>query len=193
MNSEEIRKKILELAEPLVEAQGLEIWGLELTGMPPKNVRLFVDVPSDESLDSAGSATIEQCEDISRQLGLALDVEDWLSGPWTLEVSSPGLERIFFRLAQMEPFLGDIVEVLLKEPVPIQTAVPGRSVWTGKLLAVDKAAFQLEPCQISAEGDIAPENIPPVTIPWDQVKKARRKFVFQTPKKPGKKRSGKAR
>lgn len=191
MSNEEIKKIILDLAQPIVAGQGLVIWGLELTGAPPKNVRLFVDIPDADRTHEAASASIDQCEDISRQLGLALEVEDCMPASWTLEVSSPGLERSFFALPQMDNFKGDLVEATLTQSFSPAADVPGRAVWRGKLTNVGEADFTLEPCQISAEGEIMPEKLPAVTIPWNLRKKVRRLHVFPTPVKPGKSRNKK--
>lgn len=184
-----LRQKIIDLASPLAAAQGLEIWGLEIGGKPPRNVRLFVDAPAGEG----GGATIEQCEEISRQLGLALEVEDCMPGPWNLEVSTPGLERTFFELSQMRPYVGDMVEAALKAPLSAGPGQPARAMWRGRLVNVGEDAFTIEPCQISAEGEILPEKIPPVSIPWAGRKSIRRIHIFQTPAKPGKGRSKKGR
>lgn len=184
-----LSEKIIELATPLAAARGLVIWGLEIGGKPPRNVRLFVDSPAGEG----AGATIDQCEEISRQLGLALEVEDWLPGPWNLEISTPGLERIFFELSQMRPYVGDFVEAVLKAPVSAGEGQPARTVWRGRLAEVGQDGFILEPCQISAEGEILPEKIPPVFIPWAGRKSIRRIHIFQTPARPGKGRSRKGR
>lgn len=188
MTTEEIKQKIMDLAAPLVAAQGLSIWGLELSGKPPRKVCLFVD---SQTVGNGAGATIDQCEEISRQLGLALEVEDCLPGPWTLEVSTPGLERSFFELSQMRPYVGDLVEATLKAPVSAGAEGPGRAVWRGRLMEVGEDGFTLAPCQISAEGEIFPEKISPVDIPWAGRKSIRRMHIFQMPAKPGKGRSKK--
>lgn len=184
---ENIRKKILELAAPIIEAAGLEIWGLELVGDPPRSARLFVELPLPLREGKDVSASIDQCEDISRKLGLTLEVEDCMPGPWTLEISSPGLERKFFRLEQMRPYVGDLLEATLA--APLASASTDRKIWRGRLREVGENEFVLEPCQITAEGEILPEKAAPCSIPFAQCKKARRLHVFQTPQKPGKGRS----
>ena len=73
---------ITALALPLVEAAGLELWGVELLGEGRPILRVYVESPS--------GATIEECAKLSRQLGLALDVEDIIPSAYILEVSSPG-------------------------------------------------------------------------------------------------------
>lgn len=186
MSNEEIKQKILELAEPLVKENGLEIWGVQIIGSPPKNVRLFVDVPEAGSQGGMTSATIEQCEDISRQLGLAIEVEDIMPVAWNLEVSSPGLERRFFSLKQLVRYKGDLLEVSLYKPLAETGGKFSRALWKGRLLGVGEDCFTLEPCQISGDGEIMSENLPPCVIPWSDCKAVKRLFVYQPPKKPGK-------
>ncbi len=199
-----LKNTILELASPLVDAMGLEIWGLELKGAPRFLVRLYVELPlgqrqpapansCDEPQDSFStlySPTIDQCEALSRQLGLALDVRDCISGPWVLEVSTPGLERIFFRLEQMRSHVGDMVEVVKDIAAP-DGPFAGRRVFRGRLLEVLEDYFVIQPCSISAEGEVLPDNLPEAHIDWNNVHKARRLEIFTPPAKPGKSGRGK--
>lgn len=188
----DIKNKILNLAEPLVKAQGLEIWGLDLQEAAGNLVRLFVERPLDELLsrknDLEGepvSATIEQCEEISRQLGLALDVEDCFPGPWTLEVSTPGLERKFYTPAQLKPYVNDLVEVRLLEAV--SQGEPGRKTYRGKLLDADSANFTIELQEPDSTGNFAAYGKPPLTIPWEKTRSVSRIHLFNKPARPGKK------
>lgn len=209
MTEKALEQIVLNLAQPLVAALGLEIWGLEIVPSGRPVVRLFVDLPQsapddpahaappagqdagesaesgDLSLMPERSASIDQCEEISRQLGLALDVEDCIPTAWNLEVSTPGLSRRFFRLAQMRPYLGDVVEVRLET----QLAGSGRRAYMGILRDVADGAFTIEPCSVSGEGEISPEG-EAVVIPWDQVARARRHYIFAQPARPGR-QSGK--
>ena len=185
--SETLQQKILDLALPLIKAQNLELWGLEVTDGPVLKVRLYVDVPNGSSGDGAlsespVSASIDQCESISRQLGLALDVEDCIDRPWNLEVSSPGLERRFFTLEQLVPYKGDIIEVRLKEPLP----GTDRKTWRGKLLDVEDGTIRLQPCSVDADGTVEPENTDPASLPWADAARAKRIHIFTLPQKPGK-------
>lgn len=176
---EQIRETVLQLALPLIEAQGLELWGLDVTPGPTLKVTLYVEAPDDS--DATG-ASIDQCEAISRQLSLAMDVEDCINQPWTLEVSSPGLERKFFTPAQMRPYIDKIIEARLRLPDP----ATGRKRWLGRLLAVDDAGFGVAPVAISAEGEVRAEGGEQAYLPWDQVARANLVHIFQIPQKPGK-------
>lgn len=204
MDTATLKEKILSLALPLVESQGLEIWGLDLKEPPARLVRLFVDLPLEDLQHNADreampktaaaadappsrtSASIEQCEEISRALGLALEVEDCFDGSWTLEVSTPGLERKFFTLEQLKPYLGHMVEARLSEGLPYEGGNPPRKTWRGKLLDIDKNGFEIEPASFGADGKILPENLPPVHIDWYRIRNVRRMHVFGAQAKPGK-------
>lgn len=199
---ESLEETVTRLVTPLVHAQGLELWGVEILPGGRSTVRVFVDLPraaaaaegapeagavaSDPA--EAGSASIGQCEEISRQLGLAMDVEDCMPEAWVLEVSSPGLDRRFFTLDQLRPYVGDLLEVRLAAPVAAagENGAAPRLRWRGRLLAVDAEGFTLEPCALSPEGEVRPEGQPPVRLPWTEVRRAARIPVFQKPVKPGK-------
>ena len=146
---ETLEETVTRLVSPLVRARGLTLWGVEVLPGGRTKVRVFVDVPrpaadgSDAAAEAAfaepGSASIEQCEEISRELGLAMDVEDCVPEAWVLEVSSPGLDRRFFSLDQMAPYVGDMVEARLAAPVTPagEDGSAPRLRWRGRLTAVD--------------------------------------------------------
>lgn len=199
---ENLEETVTRLATPLVHAQGLELWGVEILHSGRSTVRVFVDLPraaaaaaeavpsagAAPDLAEAGSASIGQCEEISRQLGLAMDVEDCMPEAWVLEVSSPGFDRRFFTLDQLRPYVGDLLEVRLAAPVTPagENGAAPRMRWRGRLLAVDAESLTLEPCALSPEGEVRPEGQPPVRLPWPEVRRAARLPVFQKPVKPGK-------
>ena len=199
MQKESLKGMIRRLAEPLVRAQGLAIWGVEVVTSGRMLVRLYVDTPVpsagaaapvDEGIKvgadiAALSATLDQCEEISRHLGLALDVEGAIDDAYVLEVSSPGLSRVFFEPGQMAPYVGDVVDARLNEAVGPEGGAPRRT-WRGTLVAVDEASFTLSPVGVSEEGDVSPLGIGPVSIPWGAVRRANRVAIFHKPVKPGK-------
>jgi len=113
-----------ELLKPVVVAMGCELWGLEY--LPQRNraiLRVFVD--------SADGVTLDDCEKISRQVSSVLDVEDPITVAYTLEVSSPGLDRPLYRLAQYRQFAGEGVSLRLRFPYE------GRRNFKGRLQAVE--------------------------------------------------------
>ena len=159
------------LALPLVEAAGLELWGIELLGEGRPILRVYVE--------AAGGVTIEQCAVLSRQLGLALDVEDVILSAYTLEVSSPGLNRPFFSPEQLTAHVGGMLEVVLHEPLP---EFPRRKKFYGRLEEVSGDVFALLPYDApnpDAPGpDVSGHNAALVRISWDNVRKAHLVHIF---------------
>ena len=154
------------LALPLVEAAGLELWGIELLGEGRPILRVYVE--------AAGGVTIEQCAVLSRQLGLALDVEDVIPSAYTLEVSSPGLNRPFFSPEQLTAHVGGMLEVTLHEPLP---EFPRRKKFYGRLEEVSGDVFVL--ASTDAPNPDAPgPDAPLARINWDNVRKAHLVHIF---------------
>ncbi|MBQ9536375.1 MAG: hypothetical protein IJU79_01145 [Desulfovibrionaceae bacterium] len=176
----QLKATIYELAMPLVEAMGLCIWGLEVIYAKRLLIRLYIE--SQEAGET--QADLEHCAEISRQLGLALDVENIFAKAWTLEVSSPGLDRMFFKLEQLGPYIGDVLCVHLSTPLPPGSL--GRKVWRGTLLQVTADSFSLKPCEISADDRIQPSKEPELLICWENCRKVQRVALFPKPLKPGK-------
>ncbi|MCB1648467.1 MAG: ribosome maturation factor RimP [Gammaproteobacteria bacterium] len=109
MSSHETR--IVELIQPTVEALGVELWGVEYLIQGKYSVlRVYID-RQDEGV------TIDDCERVSRQVSGILDVEDPIPGEYTLEVSSPGMDRPLFHLEQFARFAGEPASVRLRTPV----------------------------------------------------------------------------
>lgn len=98
------------LLEPVVAALGYELLGIDFRSRSGSVlVRLYIDRP--------GGVTIDDCEKVSHQVSGVLDVEDAVPGAYTLEVSSPGMDRPLFSAAQFQRFVGS--EVKLKLAVPV--------------------------------------------------------------------------
>lgn len=122
--------EIAALLSPTVESLGLELLGIEYLPAPGgATVRLYIDVPQAES--EARSVGIEDCEAVSREVSAQLDVEDPITGNYTLEVSSPGLDRPLFGAAQFARFVGESAKVTLKLPQD------GRRRLQGEILRVE--------------------------------------------------------
>ncbi|QNN46946.1 ribosome maturation factor RimP [Thermomonas brevis] len=121
---------IAALLSPTVASMGLELLGIEYLPAPGgATVRLYIDVPQADS--ETRSVGIEDCEAVSREVSAQLDVEDPITGNYTLEVSSPGLDRPLFGAAQFARFVGESAKVTLKLPQD------GRRRLQGKILRVD--------------------------------------------------------
>ncbi len=135
-------EKIRQIALPLVQGLGLTLWGIQCFMAGKKTVlSVFVDTPNavtslqSRTKEERDGINLDQCAQVSRDLGLALEVEDIMSGAYRLEVSSPGLERRFFSLEQMKPYIGRKLKVELESPVQ------GRKNFTATLETVDRDAF----------------------------------------------------
>ena len=116
--------ELIKLLEPTVDHLGYELTDLELKlGGRDGLVRLFIDAQ-----DGIG---VEDCETVSRQVSAILDVEDPIPGNYTLEVSSPGLDRTLTKPAHFQRFMGEDVRVKLRFPLD------GRRNFRGALAAVD--------------------------------------------------------
>jgi ribosome maturation factor RimP len=88
-------------------------------------LRVVLDRTWPGSAPEAG-VTLEDCERVSRELDTLLDVEDLVAGPYTLEVSSPGLDRPLRHGDDFRRFAGRLAKIVLSEPVNHQTAFAGR-------------------------------------------------------------------
>ncbi|HTN30776.1 MAG TPA: ribosome maturation factor RimP, partial [Pseudomonas sp.] len=107
--------EIANLLSPTVQALGLELLGAEYLPAPGgATLRLYIDVPLSEQ--PARMVNIDDCERVSREVSAQLDVEDPISGNYTLEVSSPGVDRPLFTLEQFERAIGESAKVGLKLP-----------------------------------------------------------------------------
>ncbi|MDH5230477.1 MAG: ribosome maturation factor RimP [Gammaproteobacteria bacterium] len=115
-----MKADLQELLEPTVEGLGYELLGIEYIGAGQHSVlRMYIDHPE--------GIKVEDCEKVSRQVSALLDVEEPLAGRYTLEVSSPGLDRPLFTEAQFLKFIGE------KAKIRARTPVNGRRKMTGYL------------------------------------------------------------
>lgn len=124
-----MRERLIELLEPLVRHLGYELWELEFTGRNGV-LRLYIDSP--EGID------IDDCETVSRAVSDRLDEADPVPGEYTLEVSSPGMDRVLRTEQHFERFIGEQVNVEMKQQVN------GRRRFVGKLLKVSPQDIQIE-------------------------------------------------
>jgi len=100
--------ELSEMLEPAITALGYTLWGIEYV---PQGKHSLLRV----YLDKEGGIDIEDCAQASRQISSILDVEDPISGVYTLEVSSPGIDRVLFNLDQFREYLGWFVQLRLTE------------------------------------------------------------------------------
>jgi ribosome maturation factor RimP len=97
------------LVEPAVNALGFELVGVEFSHGKPGLLRIYID--------SEDGITVHDCEAVSHQVSGLLDVEDPIAGHYSLEVSSPGLDRPLFQARDFERFAGHTVRLRLTAPL----------------------------------------------------------------------------
>ena len=97
------------MLEPIVKSMGFELWGIEYISQGRHSV-LCIYIESDQGI------TADDCAGVSHQVSSVLDVEDTISGEYTLEVSSPGMDRLLFKLAQYTAYVGEGIELRLRSP-----------------------------------------------------------------------------
>ncbi|MBT8428263.1 MAG: ribosome maturation factor RimP [Erythrobacter sp.] len=115
----------------MIEGLGFELLGIERAGGAGSEVlRLYID--------HADGITVDDCEAVSRQVSGVLDVENAVRGAYTLEVSSPGIDRPLFTLDQYRRFVGEAVVVRLRQPLE------SRRNWRGTLAGVTEDAVVME-------------------------------------------------
>jgi len=138
---------IHELLQPGADALSYELVAVELTGSETSIVRVYIDTPN--------GVTVDDCSKASRQFSAILDVEDPISNKYTLEVSSPGMDR---PLAKPEHFI-KVVGSDVK--IKMATLVDGRRRFTGQLVeATDEFAV------VEVDGE-------QTELPYDEMDRAR--------------------
>ena len=143
-----LRNQLIQLLQPVVVDLGYELWELEYAARSGGGLlRLYID--------SASGITLEDCEHVSRAVSEVMDADDPIQGHYTLEVSSPGLDRVLRTAEHFARFSGELVRV---ETV---TPVNGRKRFTGRLTEVRAGQIALD-----IEGSV-------VKLPIDGIHKAR--------------------
>jgi ribosome maturation factor RimP len=126
-----LRDTLSTLLQPVVEELGYVLWELEYSpGRGNGLLRLYID--------AAAGISVEDCERVSRAVSEVLDAADPIPGHYTLEVSSPGMERPLRTAAQFAPYVGATVFVEMSE------AVDGRRRFLGALVAAGAESIEVE-------------------------------------------------
>lgn len=147
-------EQIEALLAPAVAAQGCELWGLEYMSQGRRSrLRVYID--------KADGVTVEDCEKVSREVSDLLDVEDLIPAAYTLEVSSPGMDRILFKPEQYQANLGAVVDVRLNYPFE------GRKHIVGVLAAVEEDEAVVRP--LADDPDAGEEFV----LPMENIQRAR--------------------
>jgi ribosome maturation factor RimP len=142
------------IIERVASREGLELVHWEAVG--PRNnfvLRIYIDKP--------GGVSHGDCEKVSTQVSTLLDVEDLIPHRFTLEVSSPGIERGLYKIADYERFAGSRIKLKTLEPIN------GQRNFKGRLEGVEDGAVILQP----DTGD-------QLRVPYNKVAKANIEFEF---------------
>lgn len=133
---------LVKIIAPVVTGIGYEFWGCELLGTGhSQTLRIYID--SEKGID------VEDCATVSRQVSAVMDVEDPIPGEYTLEVSSPGMDRPLFYVEQYQRYIGQNIKLRLKIPLA------GRRNFAGRLKAVEghRISIELEDQMVTLECD----------------------------------------
>ena len=159
MEKVDVASKTTELAARLVASLGMELVELEYKREGRDMVlRLYID--------KEGGVTLDDCSAVSRELSEILDVEDFIREHFTLEVSSPGLNRPLKKPADFERYRGRLAKVRTFEPLA-DDAGNKRKTFLGELLGFADGAVRMQ----LKEGQTA-------SIPLEKVAKANLEFEF---------------
>jgi ribosome maturation factor RimP len=131
MGSSSVEDRVQAIAERVAIDHGLELVHTEVAGPDNKPiVRIFIDKPN--------GVTHQDCSEVSLHVGTVLDVEDFIHASYTLEVSSPGLERGLYKRQDYERFAGSLARLRTSTPIN------GQRNFRGRLLGIegDEVAFE---------------------------------------------------
>jgi ribosome maturation factor RimP len=119
-------ERVREIADRVAASSGLEVLDIEfLGGGKARMLRLFLDKPAAGN-DPLAGVTHQDCANFSREFGTILDVEDVMPGSYTLEVSSPGLDRRLVKAADFSRFTGSRLKLTTRQPVDNNRHFEGR-------------------------------------------------------------------
>lgn len=148
------RKVVEQILERVTVRLGLELVHWEAVG--PRNnfvLRVYIDKP--------GGVTLDDCETVSKQVSMLFDVEDPIPGSYTLEISSPGVDRGLYKPVDYERFAGNRVKLRTL------AAINGQKNFRGKLIGINQNLVTIE-----ADG------VGKLDIEYDQIAKANIEYEF---------------
>ncbi len=158
----DIPEKLLRVVEPVVRAHGLELVDAALGRGPTRSLlRVIVDTPQGD-----GRVKVDECAAVSRELGHGLDAYELIAGAYTLEVTSPGVDRALAREVDFARAIGR--QVALESRAPIA----GRRRFKGELVAFDG-----ETVTVRCDGS-------DFQIDFAAIERAKAFHPFDTPQKP---------
>ncbi|WP_392552743.1 ribosome maturation factor RimP [Orbus wheelerorum] len=118
-----LEQRLEDIIRAPIMALGFELVGVEYIRSRNPVLRIYID--SDDGI------TVDNCADVSRQVSAVLDVEDPITTAYSLEVSSPGMDRPLFTLEHYRRFLGEEITISLR------IAIANRRNWKGSIKAID--------------------------------------------------------
>ncbi len=128
----DLTEQIRQLLDPILKSIGLTLWDMEFQKHGPQwMLRIYID------REDAG-VTLNDCEVVSRDLGMALDVEDIIPHAYNLEVSSPGLDRTLSKPEHFTRFSGSAIKIKTYQQIN------GQKVFQGKLLGLEGDMVRIE-------------------------------------------------
>ena len=151
--SVDVLESVRMIAEPVIIDEGMELVDIEYRREQGGWVlRLFID--------KEGGITLGDCSNISSQIGHLIEVDDLISNPYTLEVSSPGLNRPLKKEEDFVKYRGRLVKLKLRDPIE------GRRVFKGRLLDSEEGLVRID-----MEDDV-------VSLPFNNIRKANLEYEF---------------
>ena len=151
--SDDILESVKRIAEPVVTAEGMDLveaeYGNERGGL---TLRLYID--------KEGGVTLDDCSNISGQVGQLIELNDLIMHPYTLEVSSPGLNRPLKKEEDFVKYEGKLVRLKVRNPVD------GRRDFRGRLLGYEQGTVTI---------DVGDEI---VSLPFNEIRKANLVYEF---------------
>ncbi|MGE3919462.1 MAG: ribosome maturation factor RimP [Gammaproteobacteria bacterium] len=144
-----------ELLAPIVTALGYEFWGCEYLSQG-KHSLLRVYIDSDDGIN------VDDCAKVSMQISAVLDVEDPIKTEYSLEVSSPGLDRPFYTLEQIARYVGHKVRIKTRIPYEKRRNFLGNLVATQGnkvVVEVEKQQYELDFADVEKANLVALENV----------------------------------
>jgi ribosome maturation factor RimP len=124
MELRSIAERVRKIATQAAADSGIELVHVEIAGVKRDQVfRVYID--------KEGGVTLEDCSAVSQKIEEVLDAEDFIPSKYVLEVSSPGIERQLYSLADFVKFVGQLTKVKLK------TEIDGQKVFVGTITGVD--------------------------------------------------------
>ena len=160
MGAGSIEERVQGIAERVAIDHGLELVHVEVAGPDNKPiVRIFIDKPT--------GITHQDCSEVSLHVGTVLDVEDFIHSSYTLEVSSPGLERGLYKRGDYERFAGRLAKIRTRRPIN------GQRNFRGRLLGIEGEEVLFED-RTSGRVEVAFDSIVKANLEFDVEQEFRR-------------------